>query len=228
MRRDPNRLIICGGLFCGMLLPEDSIQAISEPQIQQNAMIVPVGDGRFRCYLMHRSDARPLLSGRGAVTAFAAGCVASGASEDWFEDVDLVGPLSSFDAADRWVDHPYHNGIALIGDAAATSNPCFGSGLSLALRDVRVVGDCLATTANRALAATAYADEHRSYYDRLRMLHGWAQQLFFGVGPAADGLRSQAMPKLVNDPSRRPDTVGIGPEAPNDEFARRRFLGYCE
>lgn len=46
---------------------------------------------------------------------------------------------TSFDAADRWVDHPYHAGVVLIGDAAAASDPCFGCGLSLTLRDVRVL-----------------------------------------------------------------------------------------
>jgi menaquinone-9 beta-reductase len=40
-----------------------------------------------------------------------------------------VGPLASFDGADTWVEHPFKDGLALIGDAGASSDPSFGQGL---------------------------------------------------------------------------------------------------
>jgi 2-polyprenyl-6-methoxyphenol hydroxylase-like FAD-dependent oxidoreductase len=49
----------------------------------------------------------------------------------------VAGPLATFDATDNWVEHPYANGVAPIGDAASTSDPTWGQGMSLALRDVR-------------------------------------------------------------------------------------------
>jgi menaquinone-9 beta-reductase len=52
---------------------------------------------------------------------------------------EIAGPLASFEGADVWVDQPYKNGVALIGDAAAANDPCFGCGLSLTLR-IRFLG----------------------------------------------------------------------------------------
>ena len=224
-KRDPQCLYICGVLFHGIPLPEDSIQAVSNPYIQQNAMVIPVGGRRFRSYLMRRCDSHPYLSGGSAAPEFVSGCLASGGVADWFRGAEIAGPLASFNAADRWTDLPYRDGIVLIGDAAASSDPCFGSGLSLALRDVRVLRDHLLSATDWAQAANNYAEKHRQYYNQLRKLHGWTQQLFFGVGPEADRLRAQAIPKLVEDQSRRPDVVGLGPDAPSCEAAQSRFFG---
>src|SRR5215470_16994643 len=49
-----------------------------------------------------------------------------------------AGPLASFECVDVWVEHPYRNGIALIGDSAASNDPSWGQGLSLSFRDARV------------------------------------------------------------------------------------------
>ena len=39
---------------------------------------------------------------------------------------------------DTWTDRPLGEGLALIGDAAGSSDPHIGQGLSIALRDVRM------------------------------------------------------------------------------------------
>jgi len=93
------------------------------------------------------------------------------------------------------------------------------------MRDVRVLRDLLVSTAEWAAAAAAYGEEHDRYYARLHRQHDWGRELFFEVGPAADAKRATALPRLNNDPSRRPDLVALGPEAPGDEAARRRFFG---
>jgi hypothetical protein len=46
---------------------------------------------------------------------------------------------------------------------------------------------------------------------------------WFYVGPTADAKRALAIPKLFENPSRRPDVVALGPDGPNDETVRRRF-----
>jgi hypothetical protein len=46
------------------------------------------------------------------------------------------GPLAEFEGADHWVESPVKNGVALIGDAAASSDPSWVCGLSLTLLDV--------------------------------------------------------------------------------------------
>lgn len=112
----------------------------------------------------------------------------------------------------------------LIGDAAAASDPCFGCGLSLTLRDVRVLRDRIGESRDYAEAAETYASEHDCYYKDLRRIHSWFRDLHFGAGADADALRARALPLIAEDPSRIADFIAFGPEAPSDEAARRRMF----
>jgi len=118
---------------------------------------------------------------------------------------ETIGPLASFDAADRRVDHPYRSGVVLIGDAAAASNRCFGCGLSLTLRDARVLRDCLVTISDWEPAAHAYADEHDRYSGALQAIIGWMRMLYYERGQEADARRACALPRLAREPERAPD-----------------------
>ena len=73
---------------------------------------------------------------------------------EYYAAAKCIGPLASFDVSDSWVDHPYQEGVALIGDAAATTDPTFGQGLSLALRDGRVLRDELSRDSDWVAAGT--------------------------------------------------------------------------
>lgn len=226
LQRDPQRLVIAGVLHAGLNLPEDSVHTLNTPSTGQGVLIFPIGAGRFRSYFVYRryGPHRPLSGDRHA-TDFAAACVETGASPEWFQRAEVIGPLAAFEGADRWVDHPYRDGVVLIGDAAAASDPCFGGGLSLTLRDVRVLRDHLLTNSDWETAANAYAREHDRYYGALHRLQGWMRDLFYEVGREADARRARALPLLTEEPERRPDLLTLGPEAPSDETARRRFFG---
>ncbi len=113
----------------------------------------------------------------------------------------------------------------LVGDAAAASDPCFGCGLSLTLRDVRVLRDQLTAAPDWCAAAEAYAEEHDRYFRALRRIHGWYGDLWYRSGPDADALRARALPRIAEDPSRLVDFIALGPEAPSDGAARRRMFG---
>jgi len=107
----------------------------------------------------------------------------------------------------------------LIGDAAAASDPCFGCGLSLTLRDVRVLRDRINEKPDYAEAANVYTAKHDLYYRRLYRIHGWFRELWFGAGAAADALRARALPRIAEDPTRIADFIAFGPEAPSNETA---------
>jgi hypothetical protein len=49
--------------------------------------------------------------------------------------------------------------------------------------------------------------------------------MFLETGPEADARRAKALPLIAQDGARIPNLFGLGPEAPSDETARRRFFG---
>jgi 2-polyprenyl-6-methoxyphenol hydroxylase-like FAD-dependent oxidoreductase len=223
--RDPQCLTIAGILYTDLALPEDAVQFVLNPAVQQLSVIIPIGGQRFRAYVCFRHDSRVPLSGAKDHGAFLDLSVATGAAAEWFADARAIGPLASFDGADSWVDFPYREGIVLIGDAAAASDPSFGCGLSLTLRDVRVLKDHLLAEQDWGAAAWRYAEEHRRYYACLHRIHGWFRDLWFGAGAEADALRARALPRIAEDPTRIPDFLACGPEAPSDDSARRCLFG---
>jgi 2-polyprenyl-6-methoxyphenol hydroxylase-like FAD-dependent oxidoreductase len=225
VRRDPDCSMIAGALYRGLKLPEDTFRTYRNPSNQQHGVIIPIGNGRFRTYFIFHHGSQDLLSGSKDEVAFVAGCTTAGGCAEWFEGAERIGPLATFNAADHWVDDPYREGVVLIGDAAAASDPSFGAGLSLSFRDVRVLRDLLIANEDWLTAAQSYAREHDRYYGSLHRQHDWARELFFQGGPEAEAKRAIALPKLADDPSRRPDVLALGPEAPSDEFVRRRFFG---
>jgi len=195
--RDPQCLTISGILYGDLPLPEDAIQFVLDPGAQRLSIIIPIGGNRFRAYLCFRHDSRAPLTGTKDHSAFLDLSVATGAAPEWLENAQAIGPLASFDGADNWVDFPYREGIVLIGDAAAASDPSFGSGLSLTLRDVRVLRDHILREQDWHTAAQRYAQEHDRYYASLHRIHTWFRDLWFGVGAEADEMRARALPRIA-------------------------------
>jgi 2-polyprenyl-6-methoxyphenol hydroxylase-like FAD-dependent oxidoreductase len=223
---DPARASIAGILLDGLDAPSDTVSLFINPTAGQFSMVIPLGGERFRAYAGYaKQDCNHVLSGERSLPDFLVTSIAAGAPAEWFDGAEPAGPLACFEGADRWVDRPYRNGVALVGDAAASSDPSFGCGTSLALRDVRVLRDHLLANDDWHEAAEAYAAEHDRYYGALHRLTNWARTLFYDQQPEAAALRERAFPRLAEDPTRRPDFVGVGPEFPSDEGARRRFFG---
>ena len=224
--RDPELLVIAG-IFHGELdLPSDSVHTVYEPRRGQGVLIFPVGRERFRSYFFYAREGSPRpLHGARHAGDFVAACVETGAPPAWFARARVLGPLASFEACDRWVERPHREGVVLIGDAAAATDPAFGDGLSLTLRDVRTLRDRLLDTSDWGEAADAYAEEHVRYYGALRRIQGWTRELLYERGPAAEARRARALPLLAKEPDRRLDYGTWGPDGPSDEDARRRFYG---
>lgn len=218
IQQDPERLVISGLLLEGLHLAEDGVEAVRYPSIGQAVLIFPLGNGLHRAYFIHRKRGAPRrLSGRRHIPDFIDACIETGACASWFAGAEAAGPLAMFDGADIWVEHPYREGVALVGDAAAVSDPSWGCGMSLALRDVRTLRDHLLQEKDWKTAAHTYAESHDQYYFSLRRMTRWLAELFYEVGPDADSRRSRVLPRLAQEPDRAPDTAGLGPDGPNDE-----------
>jgi 2-polyprenyl-6-methoxyphenol hydroxylase-like FAD-dependent oxidoreductase len=226
VRSDPKHMVMAGMLFEGSRAPDDQVHLRIHPPLGAFAFMAPVGRNRFRAYAgVYRHDQPVHLSGRRAISDFVKVCVATGMPNHWYDGAKVAGPLACFEAADTWVEHPYSDGVVLIGDAAAASDPSWGCGLSLTLRDVRVLRDRLLADNDWDRAAHAYAADHDQYYSAIHRLTKWMGMIFYDPSPAGAARRERAFPYLAEDMQRIPDTIGLGPEAPSDELARRRLFG---
>ncbi|HKB09759.1 MAG TPA: FAD-dependent monooxygenase [Vicinamibacterales bacterium] len=226
VRRDPERVLICGVLFDDMTPPrQDAAHIAFHPSIGQAAYLFPQGAGRVRAYLVLPHDAPHRLQGDADVPRFIEECARTNFAPELYRGARAAGPLASFNAADTWVDHPYADGIALMGDAAASSDPTFGQGLSLTLRDVRVLRDCLLSDHDWDAAANAYAAAHDRHYGVLHAVNDWFAELFLATGPAADERRDRALIAAAQDPTRMPDHQFSGPDLPCDAHTYARLFG---
>ena len=136
-----------------------------------------------------------------------------------------MGPLASFDMTETWVEHPYRDGVVLIGDAAGSSDPTWGQGLSITLRDVRELSERLRVNHDWDLASHQYARAHDAYFQTGLRVQGWHFDLMFGEGAEAVRLRERAFPLLAAEPDRMPDHAFSGLDLPSDEKVKLRFFG---
>lgn len=225
VKQNPERMIIAGVLLEHMNLDEDAVHVVMNFSLGQEVFVFPLGQQRFRCYFIYgRRDQYPWLSGSHRLPKFVDACIETGAPPAWFTDAQAVGPLAAFEGADSWVDHPYQEGVVLIGDAAAASDPIWGWGMALTLRDVRVLRDHLLATDDWVAAAEAYARERDRVYDVTHRLEAWATDLTFTTGVEADTRRSRVFECQRAEPDRVIDVLGIGPDSPNDKITRKQFF----
>jgi menaquinone-9 beta-reductase len=229
--RDPEYLNIAGLLLDGMAsVPDDSAYvwqgSWATPDEGIFALLFPQGHGRVRAYIACLSASDYRLSGLAAIEQFIALFAQAGMPPEILAHARAAGPLASFSGADRWIPHPYRNGVALIGDAAATSDPLDGQGMSLTLRDVRVLSDLLLEHDDWDAAGHAYAAEHDRYYGVCHTYCTWRKQLSFTIGAQAIERRAAVQRIWADDRTRNPGVIMNGPDVVLDEEVRRRY--FCE
>jgi 2-polyprenyl-6-methoxyphenol hydroxylase-like FAD-dependent oxidoreductase len=223
--RDNRGMLLAGVLFDGVAVAEDTSVMLVNPAIGQIAYFFPQQGNRVRAYC-----ALPLASGRrlqgtSDVADFVHECIRSGAPAAAYADAKAIGPLATFESTANWADLPYAEGIALVGDTAGTSDPVWGQGLSLTLRDARVLSDRLLSSDDWDAAGQAYARDHQNYFGTIHNVENWSTDLFVRTGKDADAARERAFPLIVADPTRVPDHLLSGPDLPCDELVRKRFFG---
>ncbi|MFI5317206.1 MAG: FAD-dependent oxidoreductase [Myxococcota bacterium] len=223
--RDPQRLCLAGLLLEDYDGPADSSALFWNFPVAEEALLFPRAGGTLRAYMAYRSDTGVRrFSGKDRIADFLRACHAAGVPEAWLRRARPAGPLAGFEGADSSVAHPVREGVVLIGDAAACSDPVWGCGMSLTFRDVRVLRDALLASSDWNAGARAFAGEHDRYYARLRTVEDWMTQIFFDVGSEADARRARVLARMATEPDRFPDVVGRGPDLEVDERARRRYF----
>jgi len=223
VKRDPQHLRIAGTIVQGTKVPDEGAHLCMGPGIA--TFVAPLGHGRARMYFVYigaMGDRK--MSGKDKIPEFLAACRATGAPGEWFDGVEVMGPLAEFEGADQWVPSPSKPGLALIGDAAAATDRSWGCGLSKTLVDVENLSARLGETTDWNAGLQRYAAEPNDYYGNLHNILSWMTELVWS-GPAADERRSRVFPRLQADPTGFPDPTGQGPFGPCDEQARRLVLG---
>ena len=189
------------------------------------AALFPQANGYARAYFGYHAESCARLQGDGDFARFCQLFASAAGDVIPFGNAQSAGPLASFECADVWVEHPYRNGFALVGDAAASSDPSWGQGLSLGFRAARVLSDELLAANDWDGAGKRYAQRHDEDYSKIHTVTGWFYDIFERRGAEADARRARALPLIAQDPTRAPDTLFSGPEFPLDASSRARFFG---
>ena len=129
------------------------------------------GNGRARAYVCTGLSGRHRFAGPDGTAHFLDACAVS--SYPWSEQVCAAtpaGPCATYPGDDTWCAEPYVDGAVLIGDAAGHNDPIVGQGLSIAMRDARVIRDLVLDGARSADAFSSYGAERMARMARLRLV----------------------------------------------------------
>lgn len=225
-RQHPTGNVLAGVLLENVPASADSSICMITPPVSRMVLYFPQSASSGRAYLAFRSAEELGLSGDSAFDPFLQECARSGLADGLFDGARPAGPLAAFDGTDSWVERPYQQGVALIGDAAATTDQTWGQGLSLTLRDARVLRDALLKHDDWGAAGHAYAASHNEYYERVKTAEAWFTLVFLQPGAEAEAVRARVLPQMESDPFVLPDTLFSGPDlAPPTEEHRIRIFG---
>ena len=129
------------------------------------------GGGRARVYLIPGLSGQHRFSGPNGTEQFLAACRLS--CVPWSEQVSAgtpAGPSATYPGDDTWTAAPYTDGVVLIGDAAGHNDPIIGQGLSIAMRDARIVRDLVLDGARDSAAFESYGEQRTALMERLRFV----------------------------------------------------------
>ncbi|HEX3660672.1 MAG TPA: NAD(P)/FAD-dependent oxidoreductase [Acidobacteriaceae bacterium] len=223
-----NDYYMAGILLANVNASPDVMHAVFNPELGTWTGLIPQAGGQFRAYLTYPKTMGYRLQGEAMFDRFIReSAKAYPPMADFCAEAKSAGPLASFDASDDWVEEAYRDGVALVGDAAATTDPTYGQGLSFALRAARVLRDALIGNSDWNSAGRHYAEQHRRSFQACHTVEGWIRDLFQDPSPKAAALRARSLPLIAEDPSRVPDHIFSGPDLPVNDQVRARLFGEC-
>lgn len=211
---DPARNLLGGMLVDGVPeFPRD--QQVIGTEERTHFLIFPQSGDRLRLYLSFAfADKEPFAGPARQETVLArfAGlrCLPYAAR---IAQARPIGPFNSFSNEDHWVENPSAPGIVLIGDAAGHNDPIIGQGLSIALRDVRLVSETILGGGWEQSSFRPYVEKRLERMRRLRILARFVTTLRAEFGEEARLRRQRAgrRTRVEKMPSPLPASL-IGPE----------------
>jgi 2-polyprenyl-6-methoxyphenol hydroxylase-like FAD-dependent oxidoreductase len=180
--------------------PSDQVAAGTEGDLYY--LLFPRAGGRVRLYLLHDIAQKGRFAGPRREHEFLAAyqfrCIPD---SEMFGATRPVGPCAFYPMNDSWTDPPFAPGAVLVGDAAGWSDPIIGQGLSIAMRDARIVADILRST--RDWSPTSFVEYGAERSERMRRLRIAAQvctSLYTTFGPEGAARRHTYLGLMATDP----------------------------
>jgi 2-polyprenyl-6-methoxyphenol hydroxylase-like FAD-dependent oxidoreductase len=163
---------ILGGMLVDDLhaWPADQFSLGTEGDLHY--FVFPRARGRARLYLLHDITQKGRFADPDRQAKFlrAFGGFQCIPNSEMFGAARPVRSCAFYPMNDSWTDQPYAPGVVLIGDAAGWNDPIIGQGLSIALRDVRIVTDVIRDGSDWSTTAfVGYGEERRERMRRLRV-----------------------------------------------------------
>jgi len=129
------------------------------------------GGGRARSYICSGLSSQHRFSGPEGTKHFLEACAVG--CYPWSEQVVAAtpaGPCATYPGDDTWTAEPFVDHVVLIGDAAGHNDPVIGQGLSIGMRDARLVRDLVLAGARDASSFASYGSERMERMRRLRLI----------------------------------------------------------
>lgn len=211
---DPPHSIICGMLVANVPDWPRDVQAIGTED-RLHYLVFPQGKDLVRLYACYDFADRARFAGPDKqaqmLRAFRLSCLPLGKS---IAAGTPIGPLNGVSNEDHWIDDPTAPGVVLIGDAAGHNDPITGQGVSITLRDVRLMRDILLSGDGGWSQSdfAPYVEERRERMRRLRIAARLARQLRVEFGPDAKARRARVTMRAAERRLSPYPAVLVGPE----------------
>ena len=211
---DPPRNLLGGMLVDGVPdWPQDTQTIGTEGRL--HFLVFPQGGDRIRLYLCYDFADKTPYAGpnrqQNLIAAFAGLTCLPYARN--IAQARPIGPFNSFSNEDHWIEDPTAPGVVLVGDAAGHNDPIIGQGLSIALRDVRLVSEAILAGNRDRGSFQPYVEERLERMRRLRITARLAVTLRAEYGEQARLRRQRAGRRMRVDKMLSPTPASIvGPE----------------
>ncbi len=165
-------------------------------------LIFPQGEGKIRLYVDYGLEQRGRYTGdEGARNLLAAYDVDHLPGGRALSAATPCGPCRAYPSQYASVDKPFLEGAVLIGDAAGYTDPISGQGLSVTLRDARMVRDILRSNPNwTSDIFNEYGRARRELARRISHITRFAADLFTRTDIDGEAGRTRAMQRLGERP----------------------------
>ena len=186
------------------------------------------GGGRARSYICSGLSSQHRFSGPDGTKHFLEACAVE--SYPWSAEVVAAtpaGPCATYPGDDTWTSQPCVDRVVLIGDAAGHNDPVVGQGLSIGMRDARLIRDLVLDGARNAPAFAPYATERMERMRRLRLIADVIAMIQAEDSDRLAARRAVFGEKMaMMDPEFFPLLIGAftGPETIPDELANESIL----